>query len=274
MCSAYFINMVSDFHNDILTASGDLKELSQSVSCCVCALFRGGRSFQTLRETARKFLNARPDNLFLGLEDIGYFEDGNAAEICSWRPVYASLTWNGENALAGGCESDGRLTEKGRGAVKALSEHKICIDCAHLNRGSFADVLDCGVYGLLDSHTCLSGVCRHPRNLEDWQVREIAARGGLVGICFVGRFLKEGGNAGVEDVFRHIDYGVQKFGVRAICLGSDFNGTDDLPQGIRKYEDLYRLRDRMLHAHYKDADADAILKENLKNFLNLCANNG
>lgn len=260
--------MIADFHNDILTAAaGDTGKLSRETACCVCALFRGERDFNALCKLARRFVAERPQNLYLGLEDVGYFDEARAEEIFSWRPIYASLTWNGENALAGGCMSDGRLTKKGRQAVDALSKRGIFIDCAHLNRASFADLLDCEPYGLLDSHTCMSGVCRHPRNLEDWQAQEIVARGGLIGIAFVGKFLRKDGPACAEDVFRHIDYAVQKFGSGAVCIGSDFNGSDDLPLDLCRYEDEPRLRDCFVRAGYKSNDIDAVFVNNLQNFL-------
>ena len=260
--------LVSDFHNDILTTSGDINTLSGETAACVCALFRGNRSFAELRRIAENFKSAKLQNLYLGLEDIGYFTEERAEEIFSWRPVYASLTWNGENALAGGCMSEGRLTAKGKYLVGRLSGHCIYIDCAHLNRASFVDLLKCEPYGLVDSHTCLNGVFRHPRNLEDWQAKEIAACGGLIGIALVGNFLREEGDATAEDVFRHIDYGVSKFGIQAICLGTDFNGTDNLPKEIRSYVGLDCLIERCCRAGYSDAAIKKIFTNNLQNFLN------
>ena len=259
--------MIADFHNDVLTASMDIKTLSKETDCCVCALFRGSRNFAQLRETAEHFLSERPDSLLLGLEDIGYFSEETEEEIFSWRPVYASLTWNDENALAGGCMSDGQLTPKGRQVVRKLSRRHICVDCAHLNKVSFSALLDSETYCIIDSHTCLNGVNRHPRNLDDWQVKEIADRGGLIGIAFVGRFLREGGEASSEDIFRHIDYGVQKFGVDFFCLGSDFNGTDDLPRDVRGYSDLSVLRERFYRAGYKESYINNIFYFNIRRFI-------
>lgn len=260
--------MIADFHNDILTAAGDIAALSTEVDCCVCALFRGNRDFSVLRGMALDFREKHPRNLFFALEDIGYYEDSFADEICSLHPVYASLTWNGENALAGGCESAGRLTAKGVRAVKKLTDCGICIDCAHLNRESFADLLALDSPRLVDSHTCFQGVCRHPRNLEDWQAKEIVARGGLIGVALVGKFLCAEQRAGVEDVFRHIDYGAEKFGSENICLGTDFNGTDDLPVRLQSYSDLALLCERMQSAGYAKHTIENIVSENLRTFLN------
>lgn len=258
---------VADFHNDCLTEGGDILFLARETASCVCALFRGSRNYSYLRAAARAFRRKHPPTLFLGLEDIGYFERARADELASWNPVYVSLTWNKTNALAGGCMDAGGLTEKGREAVRFFSGKGIAIDCAHLNKESFSDVLGIEKCLPIDSHTCMSGICRHPRNLEDWQVREIVARGGLIGIAFVGKFLREGKAANSADVFCHIDYAVQKFGVQYFCIGSDFNGTDDLPVDLHGYEDLPLLAEMMDKAGYSVADIDKIFRLNLQNFL-------
>ena len=73
-------NRIADFHNDILTASGRIEMLSRETVCCVCALFRGNRSFAQLRSIALRFNKEKRRNLFLGLEDIGYFTPETAEE--------------------------------------------------------------------------------------------------------------------------------------------------------------------------------------------------
>ena len=259
--------MIADFHNDVLTAEFDqMKKLARELTCSVYALFRGGRSFADIRGIAQRFFAERPANVCLGLEDIGYLNEKNSAEIFAWNPIYASLTWNGSNELAGGCFCDSGLTPRGKCAVYSMSEHRVAVDFAHLNKRSFSEVLDLDPFAVVDSHTCLSSVCKHPRNLEDWQVREIVSRGGLIGIAFVGRFLSEG-KASASDIFRHIDYGVQKFGIDAFCLGSDFWGTADLPDDIGGYADLAKLRAIFYAAGYSESDTDKIFAVNLKNFL-------
>ena len=267
LCGILLLYMIADFHNDVLTTEFEhTKKIAKELTCSVCALFRGGRNFEKLREIARRFTGARPENLFLGLEDIGYINDVTGKEILEWGPIYASLTWNGENELAGGCFCDGGLTVSGKRAVAFLSEHRIAIDCAHLNGKSFREMLNLEPYAVIDSHTCLSGVYGHPRNLEDWQVREIISRGGLIGIAFVGKFLGEG-TVSEQDIFRHIDYGVQKFGIDYFCFGSDFFGTSDLPIGIHGYSDIPNLKKLFEKAGYGATDIEKIFALNLKNFL-------
>ena len=263
----YYIQMIADFHNDVLTKEdgSELVGVSEKVKSCVCAIYTGARSMDTIRGIVRKFQKEKRKNLFLALEDASYLEERNIEEVCGWNPVSVSLTWNARNGLGGGCMSEGGLTERGRCVAKRLAESGIALDCAHLNARSFYDLLD-EVPGLVNTHTCLNGVYRHPRNLEDAQIKEIVARGGLIGIAFVGKFLSAD-RAGMQDVFYHMDYAVQKFGDDHFCFGTDFNGTDDLPEGLKNYEDTESLRDLFYKAGYSQRSVEKIFVENLQNFL-------
>ena len=255
---------IADFHNDALTAGVDLGLLSKETELCVCAIYTGERSLQYIRALASKFMKERRQNLFLSLEDASYLNDDNIEEVAAWAPVCVSLTWNGENALAGGCLSDGGLTSRGERMVTELSQKGIAIDVSHLNTRSFCELLDCCPH-IVATHSCLNVFCNHPRNLADWQIKEITERGGIIGITLVTSFL--GGQGRAEDVFRHIDYGVQKFGLKHFCLGTDFNGTSDLPRGVEGYCGAGRLAELFMCAGYDEDDIGAIFSGNLRAYL-------
>ena len=53
-----------------------------------------------------------------------------------------TLTWNGENGLGSGRQTDHGLTPFGRAAVPALEEAGILVDVSHLNDQGFRDVLE------------------------------------------------------------------------------------------------------------------------------------
>lgn len=257
---------IADFHNDIMTApgGGDLSALAGEADLCVCALFTGARSFARIEELARLFFAQRREGQFLSLEDASYLREDRIEEVCSWRPVCISLTWNGENALAGGCLAEGGLTAKGERVLREIASRGIALDCAHLNVRSFCDALDLAPR-IVCSHTCMYSVHPHPRNLKDRQIREILDRGGLVGIALVRAFL--GGGGDTEAVFAHFDRAVQKFGIEGFCLGTDFNGTRDLPAGLEGYAGLQRLADRFICGGYSERDVEKLFYENLKNYL-------
>ena len=258
-------SMIADFHNDLLTARREPDySLLAGASPCVCAVYGGGRTFVQVRALVSRFFATRGEGLYLSLEDASWLDDDNIEEVCSWQPVCVSLTHNGQNALAGGCLGGGDLTSRGERMVRALAAAGIFIDCAHLNPQSMAQVAE--LAPVVDSHTCFCAVHPHPRNLEDWQIERILSSGGLVGVTFVGKFLCQG-TASSRDIFCHVDYAVQKFGADAICFGSDFFGTDDLPADVKGYGQTERLRECFVRAGYTLAEIEKIFRGNLQNFL-------
>ena len=259
--------MIFDLHNDFLTnGDGNLARLRSRVDACVCAVFRGKRRYVTLEKIVERFLQTKEEGEYLGLEDIGYYTAERSEAICRWKPVYASLTWNGQNALAGGCCSTGRLTGLGKSAIRELGANGIALDVSHLNRESFYDAISVASDRVLASHSCFAALRRHPRNLTDEQARELAARGGVIGVAFVGTFLTTA-KARVQDVFRHIDYGVEKFGIEHICIGSDFYGTKDLPEDLSAYEAVGNLKECFERAGYSRTAIRKIFYGNAAEFL-------
>lgn len=260
-----YIDMIADFHNDYLTnGAGPLGGFAPQVRCMVCALFRGRRSAEEIGKLLERFARERREGQYLGLEDAGYAAAYGIGRLADCAPVYASLTWNYENELAGGCLEDTGLKSAGEKVIAEMNRLGIAVDCAHLGKKAFLRVAELADK-IVDSHTCAAAVWPHPRNLEDWQIAEIASHGGVVGITFVGAFLSA--QAAAADVFRHMDYCVQKFGIGHFCFGSDFYGTEDLPDGLKNYADTEDLKNYFIRAGYTNSDINKIFTGNLSVFL-------
>lgn len=133
-----------------------------------------------------------------------------------------TLTWNGENALAGGVYSDKRLTALGKQVLLRMNDLKMVCDLAHLNEKSFYDALNYARRPIV-SHTCFYSVNPHPRNLNDQQLKLIAEKNGLVGLCFYPEFL--GSNNVFEQLFLHIDHCLKMGFESILSIGSDFDGA-------------------------------------------------
>lgn len=139
----------------------------------------------------------------------------------------ATLTWNGPNALGSGNDTSDGLTSFGRRMIRGLEERGIVIDASHLNDAGFCDLLAVAERPFVCSHSNARAVCPHPRNLEDWQLREIAERSGIVGLNFYNAFLREdGAEATPDDVLRHVDHMLNVAGEGLLALGSDYDGSD------------------------------------------------
>lgn len=168
----------------------------------------------------------------LAVEGLSFLEDDGFAlarldALADAGVRMATLTWNGANAIGSGHDGSGGLTAFGRRMVRELEERRIVVDASHLNDEGFRDLLDAVEQPFACSHSNARAVCGHPRNLEDWQLREIAARGGVVGLNFFNKFLTDSGNeATADDVLRHVDHILEVAGEDVLALGSDYDGSD------------------------------------------------
>ena len=110
------------------------------------------------------------------------------------------------------------------------------IDVSHANEATFWDIFAHTSGVIIASHSNARALCPHPRNLTDSQAREIARRGGLVGLNYYAPFLRPGGGtAGREDVYRHAAHFLELGLEDCLALGSDFDGAD-LPPALDSCE--------------------------------------
>lgn len=75
-----------------------------------------------------------------------------------------TLTWNGENELGSGHETDRGLSSFGKAAVQELERQGILVDVSHLNDQGFEDLLDISEKPFVASHSNARSVCGHRRN--------------------------------------------------------------------------------------------------------------
>ena len=133
-----------------------------------------------------------------------------------------TLTWNGDNLIAGGASGVGRLTSFGKEVIKIMNELHIYCDVSHLNEESFYDVIEVTDYPIATHSNCKI-LCDHKRNLSDTQLRLLNEKGGIVGLCFYPAFL----NCDVfEGIYRNL-YHIYELGFDSlVACGSDFDGGE------------------------------------------------
>jgi membrane dipeptidase len=133
-----------------------------------------------------------------------------------------SLTWNRANLYAQGLAEDAQsgVTSLGTELLSLMNEVGIVLDLTHLSPSSFWSALKSFKGQVMASHSNAIGVCPHPRNLTDDQIRAVADRGGLIGLNLVPRFV--GGDDLLEGVVRHAEYIRNLVGLQCLALGPDF----------------------------------------------------
>lgn len=262
--------MIYDLHNDMLTGLygsehskylknvGDAKMILAVWTTKIEGIRRG--YFRRLRDSVMPF-----GEYAFAVEDL-HFLDGCPLSVLSEIPLkYVGLTWNFDNALAGGALGNGTLTAKGKQVLSEAKRLGIAVDTAHLNRKSFFRVIDSCKGRVLNSHCCFDAVHSHPRNITDEQIKLLIDRNAVIGMTLESSFLS-GGAAGVSDAVRHIDHFVQKFGCDNLALGTDFNGGTP-PKELDGYERLQVCLGRALsELGYTEKDIEKIFFKNAYDF--------
>lgn len=131
-------------------------------------------------------------------------------------------TWNGENYIAGGVNTDTGLTDFGVQVIKELNYLNIACDLSHLNEKSFYRVCEISEK-VVATHSNCQSICKNKRNLTDSQLKLIKEKNGLVGLCFYPLFLGEDVKISIyRNIYHLLNLGMEN----NIAIGSDFDGAD------------------------------------------------
>jgi membrane dipeptidase len=216
--------------------------------------------------TRRDDLDARELGFILSLEDaapcMGSVRHLEALYAVGVRMI--GLTWNGRNEMADGVlvgDRPGGLTKIGAVLVAEMQTLGIVVDLSHIAEIGFWDVLETSSKPVACSHSNAMSVHKHVRNLNDAQIKAIAAQGGVIGMCFAPAFLG-GEKPGIDAVIRHIDYICELAGPEVLGLGSDFDGIAQTPVGLENVSCLPALTAALLQRGYTETHLAGILGGN------------
>ena len=84
-----------------------------------------------------------------------------------------------------------------------------------------ADTITHSRMPVIISHTGCDAVHPHERNTSDANLRLLAERGGVVGVCQLRPFLTLKKSDNLHAYFDHIDHAIQVCGTDHVCIGSD-----------------------------------------------------
>jgi membrane dipeptidase len=204
----------------------------------------------------------------LHIEDAHFLTPENITDFISLKPATVGLTWNNENALAGGAMSGAGITKWGYEVIRKLENAGIQIDTAHLNRKSFWQFAAMTARPILCTHTCFNAVCPHPRNLTDEQIKEIIKSNGLIGLTFVRQFLSADTTyCSSYDITNHI---LHYLSIDPLCghlaIGTDYFGAEAVPD-IESYGDFSNLTNALRQRGITDEIIQKILYTNARDFI-------
>lgn len=176
------------------------------------------------------------------------------------------LCWNHQNTLTGSCRDGGQgLSEKGRIFASQAQKIGVILDMSHISERAFWDTLEVCEKPVLAGHSNSYTICPHPRNLTDEQFIALAKTGGVAGLNLCPDFLSEN-NADIEAVVDHAEHFLSLGGEKAVCLGTDFDGTY-LPKDIAGIQDMPKIYEAMLRRNWSEELVRDIFYNNLRSFM-------
>lgn len=175
------------------------------------------------------------------------------------------LTHFFDNELGGSLHGEGGtgagLSDFGRQVVDGMIERGMVIDLAHASPLMVQDVLAIPDARPILSHTGIHGHCGSARNLDDDLVRQIAAKGGVIGIGFWSDVVCGGTPAHIAE---SIVAAIRLVGEDHVSLGSDYDGSVGVPFDAAH---LAALTQALLDAGLTDAQIAKVMGGNMIRYL-------
>lgn len=223
----------------------------------------------------RAALDGGPIAALIALEGADPLEGraDNLRSLCDRGVRSIIFAWK-DNEFSGTAFGTNRpLSREGFRLLGLAEELGVIVDISHLSDLAFADVCRASTRPFIASHSNCRALCPHPRNLTDAMIRDIADRGGVVGINLAPYFLAPDVAAtfaslraeslargdtpevrreiatrraavprpALEFVARHVAHAIDIGGEDAVGLGGDLDGIEVLPAGLESVADYVKL---------------------------------
>ena len=182
-----------------------------------------------------------------------------------------TLVWGGECCIGGAHDTSLGLTPFGYEVLFRLWELGMIPDVSHASFAMTRQVLDEALKRgkpVIASHSCSYAIHPHTRNLRDEDAKDIASLGGLIGTSVVTFHLCGDQPCTVETMTDHIVHYLSVCGEDTPCMGSDFDGTDGLPEGLDGIGSIGTLYDSIASRTHSQRIADKVFYENAQAFSN------
>jgi membrane dipeptidase len=182
-----------------------------------------------------------------------------------------TLVWKDECEIGGAHNTNKGLTPFGKDVLRKMCGLGIIPDISHASdKMSYETFETASEYGMpvCASHSNSRKIREHTRNMTDDMFLKIKNTNGLVGINFCCDFLEdtEIKPAGISSIIRHIEHFMSLGGQKTVCLGCDFDGITELPNGIEGVKSHNILYDELKKLNYSESLIEDIFYNNAHGF--------
>ncbi|WP_121355659.1 dipeptidase [Flavisolibacter nicotianae] len=187
----------------------------------------------------------------------------------------------GPGRYAQGTDATGSLGAQGRDLLREMERLNIILDSTHLCDESFWEALDHFHGQVWASHNNVRALVPHNRQFDDGQIRELIARGAVIGGALDAWMMVPGWvrgkstpgdmNCRLEVLVDHMDHICQLAGnALHVGIGSDLDGAfgkEQCPYDLETIADLQKLEGNFLSRGYSAEDVENIFCNNWLRFL-------
>jgi membrane dipeptidase len=216
---------------------------------------------------------------------------------------YLTLTHNANVPWADSATDEpaaGGLTAFGRQVVAEMQRLGMLVDLSHTAPPTMRDAFDAAEAPVIYSHSSARALCDHPRNVPDEMLARLPGNEGVCMVTFVpafvsqqcrewhlgldaemkGRGLESWDQAGREaradyarrhpapratlaQVADHVEHVREVAGIDHVGIGGDFDGTEDLPDGLSDVSCYPALIAELLERGWSEQDCARLAGDNV-----------
>ncbi len=189
------------------------------------------------------------------------------------------------------------LTAFGKEVIAEMNRLGMLIDLSHVSPKVMSDVLAVSVAPVMYSHSSARALVDHPRNVPDSILTKLSKNGGVVMVTFIPSFdsneihawemalqARLSGVATEEErsrvrkeyiaehpmpkanlnhVVNHLEHVRKVAGIAHVGIGSDFYGSNDMPDGLEDVSKFPYLFAELIRRGWSDADLKKLAGENI-----------